>query len=142
MADRRDRGGLVAGLHHHAAVHEAGGVRVLDSRPADQLRARLRDRARLQGRVHCEFELWLALAALAATRLRGLARRLALEPAEHDEVLGLAAGDLGRGGREVGAVEPWALARVERELRLLEDGQKVEVLGRRLRVGELAEVGR
>ena len=48
VADRRDRGGLVAHLHDDAAVDEAGEVGVLDPHPADELGARGRGRLRLE----------------------------------------------------------------------------------------------
>ena len=53
-------------------------------------------------------------------------------------MLALATRDLGRGRREVGAVERGALADVEVELLALEREQKVEELGRRLRATSIS----
>ena len=73
VADRGDRGGLVAGLHDHAAMHEPGRVGVLDAHPADQLRARGRHRSRGRSRGHLEPEVLVlesdpapSIAAIAA----------------------------------------------------------------------------
>jgi len=50
VADGGDACGLVAELHHHAAVDEAGGVRVADPHPPDEDRPGLGGRFGLHGR--------------------------------------------------------------------------------------------
>ena len=157
VSDGGDRGRLVADLHHHAAVHEAGGVRVLHSHPADQLRARRGDRARRRRAGHG------LVVVLLVTLLLGRARRVggragalgrgggrdrrgrgpgggverfgglvAELVAQHHQVLGLAAGDLGPGGGEVLAVESLRRAEIEVELLALELLEVVQVLLRAL----------
>ena len=67
VADGSDSGGLVAELHHHPAVDEAGRVRVADPHPLDQDGPRRRGCFRLDGGVH---RSWAGRAVIALSHAR------------------------------------------------------------------------